>query len=116
MLSRFIPTVTLLLAAITLALVAWYSADQSDIRAQTILRECRDQNHRHQATIRQLDAEIAPYGLRIDGGQRILLIPASHHLTAAQRQQLSTSIKDTVLVIDALAPYQNCQHVLAQSR
>lgn len=78
-----------------------FGVELADTRNQTILRDCRQQNHRHRATVRRLDGLLKPY--------------AQHAHTAAQHRQLRASHRSTVLLIDALAPLQNCRKVLASS-
>lgn len=67
-------------------------------REQAILRLCRDQNHRHRVTDRDLDRLYKPVERRVH--------------TAAQRRQLRASRRSTLLLIGALAPLQNCQQQL----
>lgn len=69
-------------------------------RKQAIRLQCQQQNHRHDATIRELDHELAIYSRRIK--------------RPAQRQQLAASRQFTVLLIDRLAPKQKCAAVVAQ--
>lgn len=67
-------------------------------REQTILRACRDQNHRHRVTDRDLSRVYRPAERR------------AH--TPAQRRQLRAGKRSTLLLIGALAPLQNCQQQL----
>lgn len=58
-------------------------------RVDSILRSCRDENQRHDATIRRLDDLI-------------------HRLPPAKRTRAVQSRAGTVLLINALAPRRDC--------
>ena len=62
-------------------------------RAEGILRNCMDQNQRHRSTIATLDSVIA-------------------QLPKSQRAQAIKNRNFTVLLIDALAPLQDCQRLV----
>lgn len=68
-------------------------------RRETILGTCRDQNHRHRATVREVNRLIAQ---------------AEKRLTGQQKHQAKTSRKATLLLIDRIEPVQNCRRVLAR--
>lgn len=67
-------------------------------RNQAILRDCRQQNHRHRVTDRKLDSLLKPYAQRAR--------------TAAQRRQLRASHRSTLLLIGDLAPLQDCARLV----
>lgn len=69
-------------------------------RTASISEGCQQQNSRHDATIAALDA---------------LLARASRDANSARREQLKQSRRSTVLLIDSLAPKQNCE-ALVKSR
>lgn len=58
-------------------------------RADSIRTSCNDQNHRHDNTIHELHALV-------------------DQLPPARRAQAKRNISSTILLIDALAPKQNC--------
>jgi MoxR-like ATPase len=64
-------------------------------RRRNTLHGCLDQNSRHDRTIQRLDKIIA----RLD--------------TPEQRARAARGRASTVLLIDALAPHRDCDHVLA---
>lgn len=87
-------------AAIALAVMFYFISNQNqtiqDQRRESILRACRDQNARHFNTIKTLDKLIA-------------------QLPESQRKQAEGSRNFTVLLIDALAPVQNCKKLVNES-
>lgn len=92
--------ITLLLLALAAGAGVYALILVQNERAQTILRACRQQNDRHAATVSELDS---------------LLAKAKQHASPARLKQIRENRASTVLLIDALAPYQNCQRVLAQA-
>lgn len=63
-------------------------------RNESILRACEQQNERHTRTIRELDR---------------ILHRAERVAPPLRRAQIQESRASTVLLIDQLAPYENCQ-------
>lgn len=61
-------------------------------RAESIQRECRNQNLRHENTIDQLNEQIA-------------VILKTH---PSRAQEIRRQVKYTIALIDALAPHQDC--------
>jgi uncharacterized protein HemX len=92
--------ITLILMAAAVGLCAYTLTQLQNQRIQNITRACVDQNARHTATVAQLDAELR-------------LAEARYPKRAAEIQ---ANRQSTILLIDTLAPYQNCQHVLATTR
>lgn len=76
------------------------AANVSAEHQQAVLTECENQNVRHDATIRELDKLLARARMRFT--------------SPAQRRQLAESQRSTVLLIDALAPKQNCVTLMKQ--
>jgi uncharacterized protein YycO len=64
-------------------------------RVASILTSCRDQNMRNRETIRTLDQLIA-------------------RLPAHQRARARASRQNTILIVNALAPYQDCKALAAR--
>jgi hypothetical protein len=87
----------MLLSAAAVSLAIWGLASLADQRDQSILRECTAQNFRHDATIAELNQELSTFSAKA---------------TAAQRKQLAASREFTILLIDRLAPFQDCKAVL----
>lgn len=73
------------------------AGDLAAERNQTILRACGAQNARHAAAIAELNHLIAA---------------AARKLPPARRAALRASARGSVLLIEALAPYENCQRQL----
>lgn len=92
--------IVVLLMSLTLALAVYALIEVENQRSASILRECRDQNARHTATVDELNREMGIY---------------IRKASPAKRAQLKQSEGFTILLIDALAPYENCQHVLAKT-
>lgn len=90
----------LLLVAAALALSVYTIVKMSEARSASILRDCQEQNTRHANTIRALDGIYAR---------------AFKQISPAKWAQLRASETSTVLIIDALAPYQNCQQITARA-
>lgn len=97
---RNLLNVAVALSSITTALAVYSVVEVTHERNASIVRNCQTQNHNHTAAITELNKEMA-----------VPLAMAS----PAKRAQLKMSEGFTVLLIDALASYQNCQHVLAKS-
>lgn len=83
-------TVAAIAMAILLVQHRHLSHQQRIDRRTTIIRSCNDQNARHVETIRTLDNLIAK-------------------LPPSQRAQANRSKQFTVLLINALAPVQDCE-------
>lgn len=62
--------------------------------------ECEAQNRRHTETIRTFHR---------------ILVRAKRHAHGARRAQIAESRRATVLLIDALAPYQNCTRAVRRA-
>lgn len=75
-----------------------FASDIAAQRHQTILRQCREQNARHNHTIRVLNR---------------ILRKAERASPPPRRAQIRESRSSTVLLIDQLAPHRNCRHQLA---
>ena len=71
-------------------------------RYAAILQNCRDQNHRNEKTIGAFNNFIAIYEKQ------------HPHLTAAQKAQLTTQVRENVALINDLAPHQNCAQLANQ--
>lgn len=85
--------IVLLLMCASLGLTAYTVTALANERTDAIIRECHDQNQRHDHTVAELD---------------VLLARAEKHAPPAQRKQMAASRQFTILLIDQLAPRQNC--------
>lgn len=97
---RYAVSAALLLTAAALGLCVYAIIQTQDERAASILRECNAQNARHSATVAELKSIVAR---------------AEAKAPPVRRGQIEASVSSTLLLIDALAPYRDCQHVLAKS-
>lgn len=69
-------------------------------RQQTILRDCQQQNSRHDTTIAFFKRYVAGY-------------ERSHpRMSTAARRDLESSVQGNIVLINDLQPYQNCYHTL----
>lgn len=112
--------IALVMVALAIGLCTYTIIHDQDVRAQAILRECRNQNARHAATIstlrRNAHDALAPDALART--EQLLSTIGIHASTAAIRrfEILSTqNDTQTIKLINSLAPQRNCSHVLANA-
>lgn len=121
--SRNAVSGALLLTAASAGASAYAVSQVQDQRTATVVRNCQDQNARHDKTIVALDGVLvkALNGPAVPPGDtpRQADIALRRAEAAAPRSRLTSGIvasdTSTVLLINALAPYQNCRQVLAKS-
>jgi len=97
---RYALSATVVLVAAAVALCVYTVIHQANDRAATILAACRDQNARHAATIDELNTLYARFER---GASKTRLV------------QLRTSKGFTLLLVDRLAPQQDCQAVVSRA-
>ncbi|MBV9805228.1 MAG: hypothetical protein JO130_18665 [Solirubrobacterales bacterium] len=81
----------------SLVLCAYAIRDISFNRTQTIRRDCEDQNARNRNTVGELD---------------LLSARNMRRATAVERRQVVASRSFAILLIDKLAPVQDCQSLV----
>lgn len=118
--SRWINLALVVLCAAAVSLAIFGLVALSSNRDQAILAACQDQNARHDATVRALSGVTTAQAQRAADVYVRLFKAAGLHLTKTTEAnlrlfvhtQIRSQSSSTILLIDALAPHKDCQHVL----